>query len=817
MFAGTGGSRVELPAYAFQRERYWLDASPASGSGAWIGRPTGHPLLDAAVSLAQDDSLLCTGTLSPQTHRWLSDHQVGGSTLLAGTAFVELALHAGDLLGCEQLEELTLEAPLTLPQEGVELQIAIGSAEEDGKHSLSVYSRPVQASSAQLDAEASWRRHATGVLAGDGQPEGELNELPPDAQALAQEAWPPVGASVVDLEGFYERLATQGLCYGPSFCGVQAVWRRGEELFAEVTLPLSGEVSQEGFIVHPALLDATLHPLALGAASDSEAERQIFLPFAWREVRLGGGGGSTLRVRLTQTGRESVSLVGVDTQGSFALSVGTLTLRALSPDQLAGAQEHGGEEDSILCVDWMELPLPEQGHTAALLLFGEHAARLPDRVGVQRLRCDSGSELDRVHCGVNGVLERMQAWLRDERDSEHKLVVLTCRAVAAESQETVDDLAGGAVWGLVRAAQAENPGRFMLIDLDQEQASWDVLERALGIDESQLAIRDGVVRAPRLASAKSSGVLDAPVDSPLWQLDLAERGTLESLALGPDTSSETPIEAGQVRVAVRAAGLNFRDVLVALDMYPGQARIGGEGAGVVLEVGPGVEDLAPGDRVMGLLEGAFASTALADRRLLAPIPAGWSFARAASVPIAFCTAYYGLVDLAGLCKGESVLIHAAAGGVGMAALQVARKIGAEVFATAAPSKRWALEDYGLDDAHIASSRTLDFKDHFLRSTGGGGVDVVLDCLAQEMVDASLELTGKDGRFLEMGKADVRDADDVAERWPGVSYRAFDLREAGSERIQEILLDLLELFEEGVLEPSPQPAGVSGEHRRRFAL
>jgi NAD(P)-dependent dehydrogenase (short-subunit alcohol dehydrogenase family)/acyl carrier protein len=187
------------------------------------------------------------------------------------------------------------------------------------------------------------------------------------------------------------------------------------------------------------------------------------------------------------------------------------------------------------------------------------------------------------------------------------------------------------------------------------------------------------------------------------------------------------------------------------------------------------------------------------------VPDGWSFAQAASVPIVFLTAYYGLVDLAGLKQGERVLVHAAAGGVGMAAVQLARHLGAEVFATASPGKWEALRRLGLDEAHIASSRTLEFKERFLEESGGRGMDVVLDSLAGEFVDASLDLLGEGGRFVEMGKTDIRDSVQVAESRPGVSYRAFDLSEAGPERIAQMLGELLELFGSGVLEPLPVTA------------
>ncbi|MGH2855056.1 MAG: type I polyketide synthase, partial [Solirubrobacteraceae bacterium] len=182
--------------------------------------------------------------------------------------------------------------------------------------------------------------------------------------------------------------------------------------------------------------------------------------------------------------------------------------------------------------------------------------------------------------------------------------------------------------------------------------------------------------------------------------------------------------------------------------------------------------------------------------------AGWSFAQAASLSCAFLTAYYGLVDLAGLRRGERVLVHAAAGGVGMAAVQLARHLGAEVFATASPGKWDALRSMGLEDSHIASSRDTAFRERFLETTGGRGVDVVLNSLARELVDASLQLLPGGGRFIEMGKTDIRDPELLAAEHPGTAYRAFDLIEAGPERSRAMLHELLGLFERGVLAPLP---------------
>ncbi len=252
-----------------------------------------------------------------------------------------------------------------------------------------------------------------------------------------------------------------------------------------------------------------------------------------------------------------------------------------------------------------------------------------------------------------------------------------------------------------------------------------------------------------------------------------------------------------------AAGLNFADVVNALGLVDfGDRGLGLEGAGKVIEVAPDVNGLAPGDRVMGLIPNAFGPVAITDSGVLARIPDSWSFVEAASVPIVFLTAYYGLIDLAGLGDGEALLIHGAAGGVGMAALQIAAHLGAEVFGTAHPRKWPTLAQLGVDEQHIATSRSADFRESFLAATGGRGMDVVLDSLAGELVDASLDLLPRGGRFIEIGKTDIRDAAAVAAAHPGVRYEAFDLLLTRRERIGEMLTEIVALFERGVLHHLP---------------
>lgn len=495
-FSSTQAGTVELPTYPFQRERYWLESCAVPVDASELGvQAADHPLLATAVEVAGRDEMVFTGRVSSRSHPWLAEHVLFGAPVLPASVLVDLAIRAGDELGCTVMDELALREPLVLPERaGLQVQIIVGSSDELGKRSFTIHARPEE-------NHPAWSAYASGSLRlGSREAPFDLSE------------WPPADAEPVPLDQVRERQTAASLSLGPAFQGLSAVWRRGEELFAEVELPPDSSV--DGFGLHPALLDAALQCTVLAAG-------QPGIVTEWRGVRLHACGASAVRVQITPEVAGSLAVRLADPAGRPVASIAAALMRPVTQGEIDAARSR--HHDSLFHVSWNPIAMAHRADTTrwAVLNTGGIDLGLP---GEQRLpdvdaALDAAAHLDallvpfmfapggdvavRVQSATQQALALAQSWLANDRVADIPLVVLTRGAVSMSMVPTpgggVSDLVAAPIWGLLRSAQSEMPGRIVLVDVDDDPASVAALPSVLASGEPQAALRGGTVFVPRLA------------------------------------------------------------------------------------------------------------------------------------------------------------------------------------------------------------------------------------------------------------------------------------------------------------------------------
>ncbi|MEU6190894.1 type I polyketide synthase [Nocardia sp. NPDC047038] len=498
LWEGGSSRRIPLPTYAFRHQRYWLTAIEHTPDVRSSGLDdVDHPLLGAAVWLPDSHGVVATGRLSLSSHPWLADHMIGGTVLLPGTAFAELALYIGAMTGNPRLAELVVTAPLAVPADGsVELRVLADGPDDTGARAVSVYSRPRRSGAPE---QADWIRHATGTLVAQG-PLAEANPT--------TETWPPAGAQPVDISDMYTEFADRGYGHGPLFQGLTALWRRGEEVFAEVRLPEQEHSAADRFGLHPALLDAALHAIRFTGLTGEPAPDEIYVPYSWENVDLHAVGAGAARVRLTaaESGsgdrdNQPIAVTLTDPYGEQIFRISALTMRPIPIDTLrsAGAAPTGHDPYRLR---WVPVPVAE--HTG--LVADEHWVR---GGADEFVRVDGGSvaviqvEETPVDSDVPGVVRTRLAETAERVTgllTRHDRVVVVTRGAVAVTPAAPVDLAGAAVWGLLRSGQHENPGRIVLVDVADRSGYRRAAAAALAMaEESQVAVRDGAVYVPRLS------------------------------------------------------------------------------------------------------------------------------------------------------------------------------------------------------------------------------------------------------------------------------------------------------------------------------
>ena len=791
--------RIRLPGYAFERARHWFRAASKPSKVHSSGTSTGHPLLgsrlrSAAVAVQYEQLITLTGELA-----WLADHRIGGRVLMPATAYAELLLAAADRLsgpGAALLEELLFSRPLELDRECL-LQLLVEPAEaRPGSQRVRIYSTAA-------DGEPQWMLHAEGTVR--RQPL-TAEELTLDLEAIRARC-----TDVLDGASFYRGLEARGADFGPYFRQVERVWSNGNEALAEVKLARLGER------LHPASLDAclqvaaalfdfgndqTLLPLSLGSLAFRTTDLpEKALVYVTRDVETGSGQTQVLRVNLQIFAPDQTPLIDPINVAFASENKERTSNPADWFYEIKWQESVLAPQSKTLPMQWMLIlqdltpddpfvdqvseALRKRGQQSAAFVMARGAEQAPTaleemlRSGTSRLvflhrplrlnQEQSAGVTDAARPTIEAMLDLSRALAASRSSAKRRLYVLTHSSHSvAQNQEMANPLEV-LISGVAATLAAEDPSvGCTRLDVDLEitglGADAIVTEMLADHQEDWVSLCGETRFVPRLQPHQA--IADIPA-----ALTFTPGAGLTSLAYQPIEPHK--LAPDEIEIEVCAAALNFHDVLAAIDLLPDKDPLGAECSGIVRRVGSGVTRFSDGDEVLAIAIGCFATYAIATEPLVFRKPASLSFEQAASLPIAYLTAHYCLHSLARISSGQRVLIHAASGGVGLAAVYLCQRAGAEIFVTAgSDAKREYLSSLGVE--HVMDSRSELFASQVKALTNGRGVHVVLNSLAGRLTDAGLAVTAPGGLFIDIGKTDIRQASRVAEEFPAVRYQAVDL-------------------------------------------
>ena len=840
------GKQISLPHYPFQRKRYWFDLPQRievkPNQNNYL-----HPLLNNEIASPVKQTIFTT-KLNPDTLNWLQDHQLENKIVFPGTAYLEMALAAGRHIyksSCLTLKKVSFKQPLYLLEVDnpiPEIQLILTLEEKTAR--WEIYSADKQ----------QWQLHSSGeVTTLETEPNApQLNSLQQSFNNKRQ-----------DVSQHYYQCQQRDINYGASFQGIKQLWSKPNKALSEISLPHS-LIDNQQYLLHPALLDACLQ--ILFAALPPQLQTNTYIPIGVEALHLYQSIDENVwsYLKLRESKQDSIVVADVwlyNDRGLIAKIEGLQSQAINTQSQTRNWLYHPTWQPSLLCTDttisskgvWLIVsdsqgvgeklatllkarqqqcylvtteenkvshhqsekespptPFSKKGKASIIqinprnqkawesLIKQISQTELPFKGIVYFAEFDNIAETQPIPQECQTHLYLIQALLKQNLLSTRFCLVTRNSQPVGDYQLTLSGIRQSCLWGMVKAIALEYPELYYhAIDLSNNISDRDaeyIFKELTIATKERVAYRSD----ERYVSRLQRMVLTNPINN--RQLQITNKGNLDSLQWQHITRK--PPQHNQIEIKVRATGLNFRDVMIALNLYPDELQfLGLECVGEVTAIGEGVTDFQIGDEVIAIASDSFSNYVTVDVPLAIAKPANLTSVEAATIPVTFLTAYYTLVYRAKLQRGEKILIHSAAGGVGLAAVAIARQIGAEIYATASASKWELLKQKGV--SQIMNSRTLDFADEIMTLTKGKGVDVVLNSLSGEYIAKSLAVLNNDGRFVEIGKQGIWNKEQVSRIKPNINYFIVDLCQITRDKpalIQKMLLELISQFATGKLKP-----------------